>query len=103
MFYQSGKSRPRPCILGQFSMQHIAFCPTYVPAFPGLGLAEGGIYFDWRISPSDSQNHSARIKMTCGVCMTSLLLMYDAAILNALFIIKMAELRAYRDQHFRVM
>ena len=44
-----------------------------------------------------------KIKLACGVYMTSLLFMYAAAVSNALFIIKMAELSAYRDQHFRVM
>ncbi|XP_067046337.1 nuclear cap-binding protein subunit 2-like isoform X2 [Acropora muricata] len=39
--------------------------------------------------------------MACGVYMTSLLFMYDAANSKALFVFKMAELSAYRDQHFR--
>ena len=59
--------------------------------------------FDWPITPSAPQNYPARIRMACGVYMTSLLFMYDAAISEALFVFKMAELSAYRDQHFRVM
>jgi len=38
--YWRSRSHPRPCILGQFSMPHIGFCPACVSAFPKL--EEGG-------------------------------------------------------------